>query len=126
MSAVGRWVRADPLGVVDAGTSIQAAAVFMRSAELRAVLVVDRGELVGVLSEEAIIVGALTADRHPADIPAGEWCERDCPLVSFDDPIDRAVELMRDQGLGHVAVVHHGRLMGTVSLSELTSTTPAD
>src|SRR6266545_1564390 len=51
---------------VDANVSIQEAAHSMRAWDLRDVLVTDRGELRGVLTDQDIIVLAIASGRHPS------------------------------------------------------------
>jgi CBS domain-containing protein len=105
---------------VDAQMSIKAAAHMMRTWDVREVLVVENGALRGLLTDRDVVVIAIAAGRHPAEIPAGECCDSEVPTVQADDPADRAAELMQVHGRKRLPVVDgHRRLLGTVWATDL-------
>jgi CBS domain-containing protein len=105
---------------VDAQMSIKAAAHMMRTWDVREVLVVENGQLRGLLTDRDVVVIAIAAGRHPATIPAGECCDTDVPKVSADDTADRAAEIMGQEGSRRLPVVDgDGRLVGTVWASDI-------
>ena len=104
---------------VDANVSIQEAAHSMRAWDLRDVLVTDRGELRGVLTDQDIIVLAIASGRHPSTLLAGE-CANPNPLtVAADDSCDQAIDYMRQHGLRRLPVVDGRQLVGTVWITDL-------
>lgn len=112
----------DPL-MIDARTSIEDAAHLMRASNVGDVLVVDQGELRGVLTNADIVVFAIAAGRHPATILAGDCCDVDWPSVAADESASTAFELLQTHELELVPVLDDGQVVGTVSLASLGLTT---
>jgi CBS domain-containing protein len=112
----------DPL-MIDARTSIEEAAHLMRASNVGDVLVVDQGELRGVLTNADIVVFAIAAGRHPATILAGDCCDVDWPSVAADASASTAFELLQKHELELVPVLDGSQVVGTVSLTSLGLTT---
>jgi len=109
----------DPL-MVDARTSIEAAAHLMRARDVADALVMDdQGELCGVLTNSDIVVFAIAAGRHPATILAGDCCDTEWPSVSADDTASMAFQLMQTHELERVPVLEDGHVVGVVSAETL-------
>jgi len=104
----------DPL-MVDARTSIEAAAHLMRARDVADVLVMDEGELCGVLTNSDIVVFAIAAGRHPATILAGDCCDTEWPSVSADDTASMAFQLMQKYELERMPVLDDGHVVGVIS-----------
>jgi CBS domain-containing protein len=56
----------------------------------------------------------------------GEICSRALVLVAPDDPIERAVDLMRENAVRRLPVVLDGTPVGIVSLGDLASNRDPD
>ena len=105
----------DPL-MVDARTSIEAAAHLMRARDVADVLVMDEGELCGVLTNSDIVVFAIAAGRHPATILAGDCCDTEWPSVSADDMASMAFQLLQKYELERMPVLDDGHVVGVISV----------
>jgi CBS domain-containing protein len=114
VKTVGDVMAPAPLTVVDATTSIDEVARRMRAWDVREVLVTFQGRLCGVLTDSDIVVLAIAAGRHPADILAGECCDPDVQTVTVDTLTSSAAELMRRDALGRLPVIDAERLVGTI------------
>lgn len=120
MVKVVRWAMMPEPLTVNAEESVRDAARRMRAWGLPEILVVDeRARLVGRLTERDIVVTAIAAGRHPAEVTVAECCDRNVPAVDADDPAEQAVELMRQHGLQRLPVVERDRLVGTVWATDL-------
>lgn len=108
----------DPL-MIDARTSIEDAAHLMRASNVGDVLVIDQGELRGVLTNADIVVFAIAAGRHPATILAGDCCDADWPSVAASDSASTAFDLLQQHEVERVPVLDEGQVVGTVSLASL-------
>jgi len=106
----------DPL-VIDARTSIEAAAHLMRASDVGDVLVTEHGKLRGVLTNSDIVVYAIAAGRHPATVLAGDCCDADWPSVTADESASAAFQLMHEHELERLPVVDDGHVVGVVTLS---------
>lgn len=104
---------------IDASTSIEDAAHSMRAWDVRSILVVDEGELVGVLTDTDVVVWAIASMRAPSTVPVRECCDHSAQRLQVDQSIDEALGCMRVHHLERMPVIEEGQLVGTVWLSDL-------
>lgn len=114
-------MESDPL-TIDARTSIEAAAHLMRARDVGDVLVMDQGQLCGVLTNSDIVVFAIAAGRHPATILAGDCCDTEWPSVAADDTASMAFQLMQKHELERMPVLDAGEVVGVISYEDLSQT----
>ena len=108
----------DPITVA-ASDSVAEVAGRMRSGGTGAVLVMDDGQLVGIVTDRDIVVRVVAADK-PSSTPVREACSSGgLVTVSADTSIDNVVELMRDNAIRRVPVVENGSPVGIVSIGDL-------
>ena len=101
--------------------SIQNAARIMRDCDTGAVPVVDNGRPVGIVTDRDIVVRTVAEGRDPNRAMLGEICSRHLVHVAPDDPIERAIDLMREYAVRRLPVVHNGAPIGILSLGDLAS-----
>ena len=99
--------------------SVVAAARSMRDGNIGDVVVVERGEIQGILTDRDIVVRALAEGRDPARTTVGEICSRELTTLSPSDQIGDAVTIMREKAIRRLPVVDGGRPIGIVSLGDL-------
>jgi len=104
---------------VSPGDSIQNAARIMRDCDTGAVPVVENGRPVGILTDRDIVVRSDADGCDPNRTTIGAICSRYLSQVGPDDPIDRAVEVMRETAVRRLPVVDREVLVGIVSLGDL-------
>jgi CBS domain-containing protein len=104
---------------VQSTDSIVAAARSMRDGNIGDVVVVERGQIQGILTDRDIVVRALAEGRDPASTTVGEICSRELATMSPSDSISDAVTMMRDKAIRRLPVVDGGRPVGIVSLGDL-------
>ncbi|HMG39971.1 MAG TPA: CBS domain-containing protein [Acidimicrobiales bacterium] len=122
MTKLVRDVMAVTPWAIEATTSLQDAARMMRVWDLHEVFVVDQGVLRGVLSDEAIVVLAIASGRSPSSVLAGESCNPDVPRVQSSQPVTEALAVVEERRAARIPVVDGDRLVGTISLGDLTRT----
>lgn len=104
---------------LDAGAPIRRAAELMRERDVGDVLVVEDGELLGIVTDRDIVVRAVAAEGD-LDGEVGAICSGDLTTVSPDDPLDAARDRMRKRAVRRVPVVdEEGAPVGIVSLGDL-------
>jgi len=91
----------------------------MKESEIGDVLVVDDGNLCGVVTDRDIVVKAVAEGRDPSSVKLEEICSQEVIAVKPDDPVDRAVQLMRQRAVRRLAVVQDGAPVGVISLGDL-------
>jgi len=108
-------------GVVAVGpdASLVEAAQLMRARDVGDVLVTGDGRVVGVLTDRDITLRAVADGADPLTVSAQAVCTPHPVVVGPDDPVSRAVDLMRGHAVRRLPVVEDGRPVGMVSLGDL-------
>jgi CBS domain-containing protein len=75
----------------------------------------------GIVTDRDIVVGTVAAGRDPNRAMLGEICSRFLVHVAPDDPIERAVQLMRENAVRRMPVILDGNPVGIVSLGDVAS-----
>jgi CBS domain-containing protein len=104
---------------VETGDTVTAAARSMRDGNIGVVVVLESGQVQGVLTDRDIVVRALAEGRDPARTSVGEVCSKELTTLAPTDTIEDAVKIMRDKAIRRLPVVEGGRPIGIVSLGDL-------
>ncbi len=105
--------------ILSSGQSVADAARAMREAGIGDVLVMDDGQLKGLVTGRDIVVRAVADGRDPGSTPVGEACSPDLVTVTPDDDADTAVRRMRERSVRRVPVVKNGRPVGVLSIGDM-------
>ena len=103
---------------IDVGDSLLEAAQKMVYAHIGAVAVLERGTLVGIVSEADVLCAVVE------QVPLASTCVRDymteAPITvsSADDP-DLAARYMLEHEIGHLPVIELGETVGMLSRGDL-------
>lgn len=84
-----------------------------------AVLVMNEGQIRGVLSERDIVRGIC---QYGADVlarPASDLMTRDVVTCDMDDTVNALMELMTNNRIRHIPVLEQGRLAGIISIGDV-------
>lgn len=119
MASTVAEIMARDLEVIDGDLSVREAARRMRSADAGSVIVLDRGQLAGILTDRDIVVRVVAEDRD-LDIAVREVCSgEDLATVTPDTSIEDAVEVMRERAVRRLPVVEDDHVVGIVSIGDL-------
>ncbi len=99
--------------------TVIAAARSMRDGNIGDVVVVENGQVQGILTDRDIVVRALAEGRDPARTTVGEICSKELTTLSPGAAIGDAENLMRDKAIRRLPVVEGGRPVGIVTLGDL-------
>jgi len=91
----------------------------MRDHGVGSILVVDDGELQGLVTDRDIVVRAVADDQDPASTPISEVVSSDLIVVGPDDDADMAVIRMRERAVRRIPVVDEGVAIGIVSIGDM-------
>ncbi|GAA1602570.1 CBS domain-containing protein [Catellatospora bangladeshensis] len=109
----------DPVCMLDSATVTEAAEQ-MRRRNIGDVLVTDRqGNLEGVLTDRDIVVRALAEHRQPDSTLLRDVVSEPAVTIRPDEPVSRAVQLMREHALRRLPVTENGHAVGIVSIGDL-------
>ncbi len=115
---IGDVMTRDPITMDTEATAADAARA-MRDSGVGDVIVTDDGRIRGIVTDRDIAVRAVAEGRNPSEVHLGEIASTDVATVSPDDPVDRAVRIMREKAVRRVPVVEDGKPVGVVSIGDL-------
>lgn len=122
MSSDGQRVRdamvRDPLALAAEASAREAGEALTRP-EVRAVLVCDQGNLVGVVTRKTLVREVVAAGRDPSTTPLREISELPIATIGSDMLLPDAYAFLEERDLERVPVVDEGRLVGVLSRSSL-------
>ena len=95
------------------------AAHMMLEAHVGAVMVVDHGRLVGIVTERDMVYRLLAVDREPTATPLSTIMTADPETLSPDDSALDAFDKMRNGRYRHLPVLRGGEVCGMVSIRDL-------
>jgi CBS domain-containing protein len=103
---------------VEASATVEEAAKIMAEDDLGSVLIVENGEVQGIITDRDIVVRVI-AKGNGADASVREAATTDVETLSPDDSIDDAVKKMEQADVRRLPVVDDGKPAGIVSLGDL-------
>ena len=121
MTAV-RDVMTTELITVEPSTSVAAAVTIMGMQRVGAVLAIENGRLEGIFTERDL-VRALSYDIGAASEQVAHWMTRNPITVGPDTSVERALEVMLTGHFRHLPVMEGERLVGVVSIRDLSRAT---
>lgn len=113
-----RWYRRPRMVVLSPSASAQEAARAIENNNIGAVLVQDKGSVVGILTDRDIATRIVGQGRSSTTRVGDVMSAPVATLSPADHQID-AIRLMRDRNIRRIALVEHERLAGMVTLDDL-------
>lgn len=90
----------------------------MGSRRVSCVLIKDGEKLAGILTERDVVRAVATyfdASNHPV----AEWMTKEPVSIHANATENEALELMREKNIRHLPVVEEGKLLGVVSIRDV-------
>lgn len=100
------------------GASLTEAASLMRAGEFGSVAIYEGDRMAGILTETDL-VRAMADHRDPASTTVSEYMSLDPVTAGLEEDSMEVSERMVRNGIRHLPVVEHGRLVGMVSARDL-------
>jgi len=91
----------------------------MAERQIGALLVMDDGSLLGIISERDYARKVILMNRSSRDTPVGDIMTAPAVTVTPDDTVHHCMELMTDGRFRHLPVVEAGRVVGMLSIGDL-------
>ena len=104
-------------------TTVIDAVEMMNDHRLGAVLVIEADRPVGIFSERDVLVRVVAAQRDPRRTFVREVMTTRLHTVELDDSILDVMKLMTDRRCRHIPIMQADRLLGLVSIGDLTKAT---
>jgi len=94
-------------------------AAMMRDEDVGALPVVQDGEVRGIVTDRDIVVRAIAEGKEPSTTTVQEVLSEDLESVEPDDDVEEAADLMASHQIRRLPVVEDGKLIGMVSLGDI-------
>jgi CBS domain-containing protein len=104
---------------VNASDTIVDAARLMNEADIGDVIVVDNGDVKGIVTDRDIVVRGVAEGRDAQSTSVADVCSSGAETVEPSASVDEALQKMRDADIRRLPVVEGGRPVGIVSLGDL-------
>ena len=121
MATLGEIMTTELLTVPPSATVAEAATI-MGQRGAGSALVMEGDALVGIFTERDV-VRALGQQFDAAGHPVSEWMTPDPDTVPPDTPLGEALSTMLLRGFRHLPVAKDGRVVGIVSIRDLSAAT---
>jgi CBS domain-containing protein len=109
---------ATPHALEATATAQEAGEALMRP-EVRAVLVCDGGDFVGVITRKTLVREVVARGLDPRTTTVREFAEAPNATIDSDMPLTQAFAFLEEQDFERVPVVDHGKLVGVLSRSSV-------
>jgi CBS domain-containing protein len=118
MAKVRDVMTAEPVSITGA-TSLAEASRIMRDRDIGALIVLEKEDVAGLITDRDIVVRAIADSRMPDETPVSDVVSDQLVTISPEDDLGRVVRTMREHALRRVPVLEGGRPVGIVSLGDL-------
>ena len=106
-----------PAPKVEPQTAISKAASLMINSGIRQLPVYERNKLLGFITDENIIHGAVTQDWGKTEIK--EIMSKAPTVIEANRSVGAVLSLLREHGISHLPVLEEGKIVGLISLHDI-------
>jgi CBS domain-containing protein len=110
----------EPMAHVDRAATVGEAVEVMNERSIGSVLVMEGDQLVGIFTERDVLVRVVAAHRDPGTTLVAEVMTADVIRVGPTVTVQEALKVMSEARCRHLPVVDRRRLVGLVSMGDLT------
>ena len=118
MATVREMMSGNPESI-DADATVQDAARIMQDLNVGSVPVLAGGRVAGIVTDRDITIRVIAENRSPAKVPVREIATADPLTVSPNTDVNTAAELMAKHQVRRLPVVDDGKLVGMLSLGDV-------
>jgi len=91
----------------------------MATRHVGALLVMNQGSLIGIISERDYARKVILKNRSSHDTPVGDIMTAPATSVAPEDTVHRCMQMMTEGRFRHLPVVKAGRVVGMLSIGDL-------
>ena len=125
MKPISDLLRSKPGGLctIDPGAPVFDALKLMAEKNIGALLVVEQGTLVGIVSERDYARKVILHGKSSHDTPVKEIMTERPICVQPGNTVEECLALMTDKRFRHLPVMENGKLLGVLSIGDLVKET---
>ena len=105
---------------VEPDATVTAAVRRMNEQRIGSLLVMEGDRLVGIFTERDVLVRVIAGPYDPDTTPVREVMTRKVMTVTRDTSVGAAMQLMTNNRWRHLPIVDDGKVIGVVSIGDLT------
>ena len=91
----------------------------MRDFRVRAVLVIDEGELTGIVSQGDCAIKVLLPHSNPAQVTVSKIMTNNPLTVKLSNSLEECMAIMVHKHIRHLPVLENNKVIGVVSIGDL-------
>ena len=111
--------KGDHIVSIDISLTLEFAADLMMRHGIGALIVTEKGQPVGLLSERDLVGALADSGPHAAETPIRQLMARPVLAISPQESLNRAMSLMTTRRVRHLPVIEDEELIGIVSLGDV-------
>jgi CBS domain-containing protein len=112
-------VKGNDVWFITPDTSVLDALKYLAIRDVGALVVLEDGRLVGIISERDFVRSIAQTGQCTINAKVKEYMTRDVFTVSPDQAIEDCMQLMTEKHIRHVPVVEHEKLVGMISIGDV-------
>lgn len=109
----------DKIETIDHEAVLKAAAQRMRDRRIGSLIVTQRGQEVGIISETDLTRKAVAEGLNPEKAHVSSIMSSPIISIEITESPERANDLMKEKGIRHLGITEKGRLIGIISVRDL-------
>jgi CBS domain-containing protein len=102
-----------------ANATVGEAARAMRDLDIGDVIVLNKDQICGIVTDRDIVVRAVADGREPSEVKLGDICSHELTTLAATEDTGVAAKRMRERAIRRLPVVENGRPIGVVSIGDL-------
>ena len=91
----------------------------MRDNRVRSVLVINDGDLVGIVTQGDCAIKVLLPGLDAKQTPVSQVMTRNLVTIRPDDPLEGCMAMMAARGFRHLPVLDAGKVVGVISIGDV-------
>ncbi len=100
-------------------TTVFNALKILEEKDIGALVVTEKGKIVGIFSERDYARKIILKDRSSINTEVGDLMTKNVISVTPVDPIDKCMALMSENHIRHLPVIEDGKLEGLISIGDV-------
>ncbi|WP_353202187.1 CBS domain-containing protein [Polynucleobacter sp.] len=111
--------KANTLFSVRSGDSVENVLMLMRDHRVRAILVIDDGNLVGIVSQGDCAIKVLLPHNNPKQVAVSKIMTVNPLTVMPSNSLEECMAIMVHKHIRHLPVVENNKVVGVISVGDL-------
>lgn len=107
---------------VSSSDSVEKVLMLMRDHRVRAILVIDEGNLKGIVSQGDCAIKVLLPNQNPKQVPVSKIMTANPLTVTLSNSLEECMAIMVHKHIRHLPVVEAGKAVGIISVGDTVKT----